>query len=152
MPVITLKRDRFSEFIERDITLKDMIAWLPWLGFDLEDIGEDYVKVEFNPNRIDYSSYIGVARAFKGLKGWETGLQEYETKNSGIVLCINEAVSEVRPFMLAAVVRHLSLDEEDIVDLMEMQEDIHWGEGKDFAYRLEPVRKHIYRYKQVGED
>jgi len=108
-----------------------MTDWLPWLGFDIEEVGESYVKVEFNPNRIDFSSYVGVARAFKGLRGWETGLPKYEVKDSGTVLYIDEAVSKVRPFMLAAVVRNLKMDEETVVDLMELQEDLHWGIGRD---------------------
>jgi phenylalanyl-tRNA synthetase beta chain len=131
MPVITLDRERFSKFVGRKLTLAEMAKWLPWLGFDIEEVGEDQVKVEFNPNRVDFCSYAGVARAFKGLRVWETGLPKYNVKNGRTVLNINEAVSEVRPFMLAAVVRDIKLDEEGVVDLMEMQEDLHWGIGRD---------------------
>ena len=131
MPVITLERERFSKFVGRKLTLEEMVKWLPWLSFDIEEVGEDYVKVEFNPNRIDLCSYAGVARAFKGLRGWEAGLPKYDFKDSRTVLNIDKAVSEVRPFMLAAVVRGLKLDEEDVADLMEMQEDLHWGIGRD---------------------
>ena len=108
-----------------------MTNWLPWLGFDLEEVGEDYVKVEFNPNRIDLCSYAGVARAYKGLMGWKTGLPKYHVKKGGTLLNIDEAVSQVRPFMLAAIVQGVEFDEEDVVDLMEMQEDLHWGIGRD---------------------
>ena len=69
MPAITLQRDRFSKFVGRDLTVEKMAEWLPWIGFDLKEVGSDYVKVEFNPNRIDLCSYSGVARAFKRLMG-----------------------------------------------------------------------------------
>ena len=131
MPVITLHEERFSKFVGRKLTLAEITEWIPWLGFDIEEVGEDYLKVEFNPNRIDFCSYAGVARAFKGLRGWETGLPNYKVSDSGITLKISRAVSNVRPFMLAAVVRNLELDEEGVVDLMEMQEDLHWGVGRD---------------------
>ncbi|MDH5447680.1 MAG: phenylalanine--tRNA ligase subunit beta [Candidatus Bathyarchaeota archaeon] len=131
MPVTTLDRERFSKFVERKLTSAEMTKWLPWLGLDIEEVGEDHVKVEFNPNRIDFCSYAGVARAFKGLRSWKTGLPKYNVKDGRTVLNINEAVSEVRPFMLAAIVRDIKLDEEDVVDLMEMQEDLHWGIGRD---------------------
>ena len=72
MPVITLHKDRFSKFVGKQLSVEEMTKWLPWVGFDIEEIGEDYVKVEFNPNRVDLCSYAGVARAFKGLMGWET--------------------------------------------------------------------------------
>ena len=108
-----------------------MAEWLPWIGFDLEDVGSDYVKVEFNPNRVDLCSYSGAARAFKGLMGWETGLPEYKVHDGKIKLTIAKAVGKVRPFMLAAVVRDIKLDDEAVVDLMEMQEDLHWGIGRN---------------------
>ncbi|UCE95641.1 MAG: phenylalanine--tRNA ligase subunit beta [Candidatus Bathyarchaeota archaeon] len=131
MPVITLDRERFSEFVGRDLSLAEMTKWLPWLGFDIEETGVDFVKVEFNPNRIDFSSYVGVARAFKGLRGWEIGLPSYNVKANKVLLRIEEAVSEVRPFMLAAIVRGIKFDEEGVSELMEMQEDLHWGLGRD---------------------
>jgi phenylalanyl-tRNA synthetase beta chain len=131
MPVINLEVERFSKFAGRKLTLAEMSKWLPWLGFDIEEEREDSLKVEFNPNRIDFCSYTGIARAFKGLRGWETGLRNYDVDNGKVKLKISRAVSEVRPYMLAAVVRNIELGEEDVVDLMEMQEDLHWGIGRD---------------------
>jgi len=131
MPVITLYRERFNKFVGRKLTVEEMAEWLPWVGFDLEDVGPDYVKVEFNPNRVDLCSYAGVARAFKGLMGWETGLPSYKIEHGKTKLTITKAVGNVRPFMLAAVVRNIRLDEEAVIDLMEMQEDLHWGIGRD---------------------
>ncbi len=131
MPVITLQKERFSRFVGRELTVEEMTNWLPWLGFDIEEIGSDYVKVEFNPNRVDFCSYAGVARAFRGLMGWETGLPKYDVKDGKTVLKISKAVAKIRPYMLAAIVRNVKLDQEAIVDLMEMQEDLHWGVGRN---------------------
>jgi phenylalanyl-tRNA synthetase beta chain len=131
MPTISLNKERFCKFLGRDITVQEMAKQLPWIGFDIEEVGQDSVKVEFNPNRVDFCSYAGVARAFKGFMGWETGLPKYEVKPGKTVLFIDEAVSGVRPYMLAAVVRNMKLDEDGISDLMEMQEDLHWGVGRD---------------------
>ncbi len=131
MPVITLQRERFNKFVGRKLTVEEMAEWLPWVGFDLEDVGPDYVKVEFNPNRVDLCSYAGVARAFKGLMGWETGIPSYKVEQGKTKLTITKAVGAVRPYMLAAVVRNMKLDEDVVIDLMEMQEDLHWGIGRD---------------------
>ncbi|MEM3578056.1 MAG: phenylalanine--tRNA ligase subunit beta [Candidatus Bathyarchaeia archaeon] len=131
MPVITLNVGRFSKFMNRKVTVKDLVGWLPWIGFDVEETGEDYVKVEYNPNRIDYCSYAGVARALKGFLEIETGMPRYKTEEPKTTLIIDEAVAEVRPYMLAAVVRNIKLDEDAVVELMEMQEDLHWGLGRD---------------------
>ncbi|HVP40913.1 MAG TPA: phenylalanine--tRNA ligase subunit beta [Candidatus Krumholzibacteriaceae bacterium] len=131
MPTITLQRERFNKFLGRQLSLEKMAKWLPWLGVDLEEIGPDYVKIEFNPNRVDLCSYAGVARAFKGLMGWQTGLPEYPLKSSKTVLRIDKSVSDIRPYMLAAVVHNIKLDEDTVAELMEIQEDLHWGIGRD---------------------
>ena len=131
MPAITLNRDRFSSFVGRDLSVEEMTRWLPWLGVDTEEIGPDYVKIEFNPNRVDFSSYGGVARAFRGLMGWETGLPKYEVKEGKIVLKVDPTVSEVRPYVVSALIRNVKLDYDTVRELMEIQEDLHWGVGRD---------------------
>jgi len=131
MPVITLYEDRFSSFVGRPLTVEEMVKWLPWLGVDIEETGPDYVKVEFNPNRIDLSSYAGMARAFCGLRGWKTGLPSYKVREGDITLTVDPKVSKVRPYVVGAAVRDLALDDDSVRELMEMQEDIHWGVGRD---------------------
>jgi phenylalanyl-tRNA synthetase beta chain len=131
VPTITLQRERFNKLLGRQLSLEKMAKWLPWLGVDLEETGPDYVKIEFNPNRVDLCSYAGVARAFKGLMGWQTGLPEYPLKGGKTVLRIDKSVSDVRPYMLAAIVRNIQIDENTVAELMEIQEDLHWGIGRD---------------------
>ena len=131
MPVISLNRDRFSSFIRQPLSVEDMAKWLPWLGVYIDETGPDYVKIEFNPNRVDFCSYAGVARALCGLMEWEVGLPEYAVQEGKIVLSIDSSVSEVRPYMLGAVIRGMRLDDESVRELMEMQEDLHWGIGRD---------------------
>jgi len=131
MPVITLNRDRFCFFIKQSLSVEEMAKWLPWLGVYIEETGPDYVKIEFNPNRVDFCSYAGVARALCGLMDWEAGLPKYTVQKGKIVLNIDSSVSDVRPYMLGAVIRGLRLDDESVRELMEIQEDLHWGVGRD---------------------
>jgi len=131
VPVITLERDRFCTFTARKSSVEEMAEWLPWLGVDIEEVGSDYVKIEFNPNRVDLCSHAGVARAFCGLMEWKTGLPDYAVQEGTAVLNIDSLVSGVRPYMLGAIVRGMRLDDESVRELMEMQEDLHWGIGRD---------------------
>jgi len=131
VPTITLDRDRFSSYVGRDLTVEEIVKWLPWLGTDTEEVGSDYVKIEYNPNRVDFCSYIGVARAFRGLMGWETGLPKYEMKQGNIVLTVDKSVADVRPYVVSAVVRGLNIDYDIIKELMDMQEALHWMIGRD---------------------
>jgi len=131
MPTITLERDRFSSYVGRNVTVKEMTKWLPWLGTDTEEVGSDYVKIEYNPNRVDFCSYSGLARAFQGLMGWETGMPKFKVKQGNIILTVDKSVAEVRPYVVSAVVRDLNIDYEAIRELMEMQEALHWMVGRD---------------------
>ncbi|MBX5328316.1 MAG: phenylalanine--tRNA ligase subunit beta [Candidatus Bathyarchaeota archaeon] len=131
MPVITLYKERFSKFMGKKVTIEELTKNLPWIGFDLEEITEDYVKAEYNPNRIDFCSYAGVARALKGFLELETGMPKYTLNAPKTTLVIDKAVANVRPYMLAGVVRNIKLDEDAVVELMEIQEDLHWGIGRD---------------------
>lgn len=131
MPVITLHQDRFSNLVGRLLTIKEIEEWIPWIGFDIEEKGKDYIKVEFNPNRVDFSSHPGVARAFQGLRGWKTGMPTYTVHKGDVKLKIEESVLKVRPYMLGAVVRKIELDQDTVKELMDIQEDLHWGVGRD---------------------
>lgn len=131
MPTITLEKERFSHFVGRDLSVEEMAKWLPWLGTDTEEVGSDYVKIEYNPNRVDFCSYSGVARAFRGLMGWETGMPNFTVKQGNIVLTVDKSVAEVRPYVVSAVVRGLNINYECIRELMAMQEALHWMVGRD---------------------
>ena len=131
MPTITLDRKRFSSFVGHDLSLEEMTKWLPWMGTDTEEVGEDFVKIEYNPNRVDFCSYAGVARAFEGLMGWKIGLPNFRVEQGSTVLNVDTSVSEVRPYVVSAVVRGLKIDYDIIKELMEMQEALHWMIGRD---------------------
>ncbi|MGD2065952.1 MAG: phenylalanine--tRNA ligase subunit beta [Candidatus Bathyarchaeota archaeon] len=131
MPTITLERERFSHFVGKDLSVEEMAKWLPWLGTDTEDVGTDYVKIEYNPNRVDFCSYSGVARAFRGLRGWETGMPTFTLKQGKITLTVDKSVAQVRPYVVSAVVTDLDIDYDAIRELMEMQEALHWMIGRD---------------------
>ncbi len=131
MPTLTLDRQRFSSYVGRSLSVEEMAKWLPWLGTDTEEVGQDYVKIEYNPNRVDFCSYSGVARAFQGLMGWKTGMPNFKVKQGNIVLTVDKSVADVRPYVVSAVVRGLNIDYEAIRELMEMQEALHWMIGRD---------------------
>jgi len=108
-----------------------MTQWLPWLGLDIEEIGPDYVKVEYNPNRPDFSSYAGIARAIQGITELKLGLPEYNVKRSNVIINVDSSVASVRPFIVGAVIRGLKLDRDAVKELMETQEDLHWAIGRN---------------------
>ncbi|MHA1860873.1 MAG: phenylalanine--tRNA ligase subunit beta [Candidatus Ranarchaeia archaeon] len=131
MPTITLALNDVRQRLRRQIALDELEAELPWIGLDIEDKGEDWIKVEYNPNRPDFSSPIGIIRALKGRMGIEVGRPRYETKPSKAFVEVDASVADVRPYIVMAIIRDVKVTEENVSYIMNMQEDLHWAVGRD---------------------
>jgi phenylalanyl-tRNA synthetase beta chain len=103
---------------------------LPYLGLDIEGTDSESVRIEYNPNRPDFSTDYGIARALRGLVGKETGLKNYRAAPGKTQVFADKGLPKVRPFIACAVARNLRLDEETIRQLISMQEDLHNGLGR----------------------
>jgi len=80
MPVITIEFDRLRNYIDEDPS--EFKKWITWIGVDIEDVTDEYIKIEYNPNRPDYGTLIGILRTYKGLKNLERGIIKYNINNS----------------------------------------------------------------------
>lgn len=130
MPVVRVHYDDMERLI--GASRESIMARLAMMGADIgKRAEEEYVDVEFFPDRPDLYSAEGVARAMRGFLGLETGLAEYSVEKGPIVLQVDESVLGVRPVIGCAVVRGLSFSDEAIESLMGLQEDLHWGLGRN---------------------
>ncbi|MFX0001868.1 MAG: phenylalanine--tRNA ligase subunit beta [Candidatus Hermodarchaeota archaeon] len=159
MPTIELKIERLEKLVGKKLDLKELEYDLQWIGLDLEDINleEKKVKVEYNPNRPDFSSPEGIARALKGYYEIELGLPSYEILKGEIVLNVDPSVKKVRPYIVCAVIRDIDLDEDEVATLMNIQEQLHWAVGRDrkkVAIGVHDLDKIMppYRYTAVKPD
>jgi phenylalanyl-tRNA synthetase beta chain len=103
---------------------------LPYIGLDIEGTDGESVRIEYNPNRPDFSTDYGIARALRGLVGKEVGAKRYRASPGRVRVSADRSVAKVRPFVACAVARGLRLDEETIRQLISMQEDLHNGIGR----------------------
>ncbi len=127
MPVVKLYKDRFSELVG---TKQRILERLPYVGLDIESVEDDSIRVEYSPNRPDFSTDYGIARALRGVMGIEVGLPSFETSPSGLKVHVDKRLSKVRPFIACTVARGLKLDDETVRQLISMQEDLHNGLGR----------------------
>ena len=129
MPVITLYYEDIETLIGTD---KDtFIDRVPMIGADIERIEDDHIDIEFFPDRPDLYSPEGVARAMRGFLDIHTGLPEYNVKDSDIRITLDDGIKNIRPYLGCAVVRGLEFNDYSIESLMALQEDLHWGLGRD---------------------
>jgi phenylalanyl-tRNA synthetase beta chain len=130
MPVVRLYYEDMEELVgaSRDV----IMGRLAMMGADIgKRAEEDHVDVEFFPDRPDLYCSEGVARAMRGFLGIQTGLPEYHVNAGKIVLEVDESVKSVRPIIGCAVVRDLEFNNAAIESLMDLQEDLHWGLGRN---------------------
>jgi phenylalanyl-tRNA synthetase beta chain len=129
MPVITLYYTDLENLIGTD---RDTIQGrIPMIGADIERVYDDYVDIEFFPDRPDLYSVEGVARAMRGFLGIETGIPEYVVGQSGITITSDREIGKIRPHLACAVVKGVKFTPYSIESLMSLQEDLHWGIGRN---------------------
>ena len=127
MPIVEVPLTILTESFPKR-SLVDIISSLPLIGLDIEGRNDRFVRLEYNPNRPDFSSYIGIVRALKGYLGLETGLPEYRISNDKrFRIEISGSVKSIRPYIRAIVAKDSGLDSDLIKMLLEMQEDLHTG-------------------------
>ena len=125
MPTIILNKKVFESLVGKKLPLEELKERISYLGTDLESIDESTITVEIFPNRPDLLSEQGFARAFSSFIGVKTGLREYKVKKSHHRVKIDSSVNQVRPFTACALVSNLSLNDEKIKEIIQIQEKLH---------------------------
>jgi phenylalanyl-tRNA synthetase beta chain len=115
-----------------EVKLEKILNLIPYIGLDIEGLDTENLRIEYNPNRPDFSSKFGIIRALKGLLEIEVGIPNFRlSASSNYVIKVDKSVKQVRPYIVSLVAkRKENLTNEDIKDLIAMQEDLHNGIGR----------------------
>ena len=92
------------------------------------------MRLDLLADRPDLLDVGGLARALRGTLGIESGLPKYETKPSGLTVTVDKSLgdkSSYRPFISCAVMALPPVDETSLIAIMKLQENLHWGVGRD---------------------
>ena len=156
MPVIQIYRERLERLVPGH-TYEEIIKVLPYIGVDIEEQTNDYVRIEYSPNRPDFGTDYMVARALRGILGDELGIRKWSPEKGDISVFVDKSVESVRPFIAVFAARGLSLDDESIRQLISLQEDLHQGVGRGRKkvaiglHDLSPVRFPL-TYRATGPE
>jgi phenylalanyl-tRNA synthetase beta chain len=126
MPVVNVTFDRLKKFLP-GVKQEKALEMLPFVGLDIEGIDDNAVRVEYNPNRPDFSSDYGIARALRGLVGKEAGMPKFAVTKGRLAVRVERSVKKVRPHIVALAAKNGRLDDETIKQMIAMQEDLHNG-------------------------
>ena len=130
MPVVELSYSRLQKLVGK-VSKKQISDSLPFLGLDIESEDKDLVRIEYSPNRPDYSTDFGIALGLQGLLGIKTGIVKLNVKKSNkYPISVKPTVSKIRPYVTGIIAKNGKVDDKTIKQLMTMQEDLHFGIGR----------------------
>jgi phenylalanyl-tRNA synthetase beta chain len=92
------------------------------------------IRLDLLAARPDLFDVGGLARALRGTLGIESGLPRYSVKPSKIEVAVDPSVTNkdsYRPFIACAVMTLPPVDETSLIAIMKLQENLHWGVGRD---------------------
>ncbi|HEY4235436.1 MAG TPA: phenylalanine--tRNA ligase subunit beta [Lacipirellulaceae bacterium] len=95
---------------------------------------QQVMRLDLLADRPDLFDVGGLARALRGTLGIESGLPKYATKPSGVAVNVDPSVEDktsYRPFIACAVMTLPPVDETSLIAIMKLQENLHWGVGRD---------------------
>lgn len=132
MPTTEFSLREVNKLLGKKYSPKELREHITMMGVDVERIDEEKIVMEVFPNRPDLLGVEGFVRALKGVMDVEVGLPKYEIHNSDYKLFIDrESVETVRPYMVAAVIKGVTVSEEMILALMNIQEKLHITHGRN---------------------
>ncbi len=150
MAMLDVSYERLKELIGKNITLEELSAVLDEMGFELDNVNGDELRIEVTHDRIDCVSPQGIARTIRGYLGIDKGLKEYKVKNSGYEFIIHKSLRKIRPYAVSCIIKNLSFTSRFIKDIMWVQEKIHetFGRGRRKAaigiYPLKNIKPPIH--------
>lgn len=130
MSHIEINREEFEKLLGEHVNDETLKEKASYLGAHWNHVEGKKWDIEVYPDRPDLLSVEGLARAYQGFFGIETGLRSYDVEKGELKIEVDESVENVRPFIGGAVIRDVNLDERTINGLIQLQEKIHQTMGR----------------------
>ncbi len=133
LPTISVSQDLLRKFVERvgrTHNIEDLAFRLPLMGTDIDSCDEETLEIEIFPDRPDL---LSPETLFHGMIPF---LHDYPPKPrlniqpGTISMTVSKDLKEIRPIILGAVVRGVSIDGDVIKRLMDHQEKLHFALGR----------------------
>lgn len=138
MPTISVNQKLLASLLSKhgcSHDIADVDHRLPLLGTDIDRCDDEVLDIEIFPNRPDLLSAETLSLAMRGFLHNQATLTSESLDSSGISLTVEPELASIRPVILGAVVRGLSMDDENemnefIKQLMDHQEKLHFALGR----------------------
>ena len=133
MPTITVEQDVISALVSAagyQHKIETLENDLPLIGCDIDSCDDDSLEVEIFPDRPDMLSAETLAHTMIPFLHDAKPNPELDVKTGAIKMVVENEISNIRPVIVAAVVRSVNIDDSAIKRLMDHQEKLHFSLGR----------------------
>ncbi|XGI83842.1 phenylalanine--tRNA ligase subunit beta [Halorutilales archaeon Cl-col2-1] len=158
MAVIEIEIDELRRLVGRELSKDEFIDDLFELGVEFEYEEDGTLGFEVVPDRPDRLSVEGLARSLRYDYGIDKGVYVPETTEGDLTVRVDDSVSEVRPYVTAAVVRDVDLSGGVLDSIIQLQEKLHStvgrrrNKGAIGVHDLSMIKGNEILYKGVDPD
>ncbi|MDD1766373.1 MAG: phenylalanine--tRNA ligase subunit beta [Candidatus Methanomethyliaceae archaeon] len=125
MPTIVLNVKDLRNLIGYPVEKETLWETLSSLKCEPETTINDEITVEVTSDRPDFFSAEGIARGIRYYRSRGTVYDIKYSKLAPLKLHVEQSTTKVRPYIVAAAIRSISLDEEGMRQIMQLQEKLH---------------------------
>ena len=156
MPTVRYPTRRIIQLSGWNGTLEHLAERIAMLGTDVEHVTEDEILVEIFPNRPDLLSHTLFAKALRDFTSTPR-YDDVQAEPSDHTIIIDPRMRDVRPYTLAAIIEDLTLSEEDLQLIIQLQEKLdmtHHRNRKKAAAGIYPLEQITWpiRFTTINPD
>lgn len=155
MTVLEVNLKEVERLVGKTVSIEEIEHILFDYGMELEDYSSDELFIDITPDRPDMLSKYGLCRALKNYLMINKGITLHDTQKSDVEIDVSPNIATIRPYIAAAVVKNLSIDDYIIKEIISVQEKLHatyCRHRKIAAIGLYPYHKISPPIKYYAED
>ncbi|NJE42401.1 phenylalanine--tRNA ligase subunit beta [Thermococcus sp. GR6] len=150
MPKFDVSKADLERLVGKSFTVEEWEDLFLYAKCELDDVWEENGQIYFkadskDTNRPDLWSAEGIARQIRWALGMAKGLPRYEVEKSDVVVYVDEKLKDIRPYGVYAIVEGLSLDDEALKQMINLQEKV----ALTFGRRRREVAIGIFDFDKV---
>ena len=148
MPTIDISLKDISKLIGKEVTRENLEPEaLLWVKGEIDGEDGDTIKIDCKEsNRPDLWSTEGIARALSPFYTKERGIRKYTAQASELYIHVDRTVDDVRPFITAAVITDITITEDLLKQLIQLQEKV----SMTFGRKRKTVGLGIYDFDKIS--
>jgi len=128
MPTVSVHRDSLFKALNQTYTDETFDELCFEFGIELDDVveeeGEVVYKIDIPANRYDLLCIQGIAQALNTFRQKCT-YPVYEKISAGHKIVVKKSAEEIRPYVVAAVLKDISFTESSYNDFIDLQDKLH---------------------------